>query len=403
MNKNSSNQTDYLIINFWDSTFNYGAMLTAYAMQEMVKDFGFNAKLLNTGEKVQYSWYRGSHLEDFSSKYLNTTNPLSYKETIEFAKKLKGVIIGSDQVLRLAMIRGFFNKYLVNFAGDDVQKIAFSPSFGLDKKEFLSKQKIKQDELEFMKNSLKSFDYLSCRELQGLEIYKDLFDLDADMLLDPVFLIDKEKYVEIAKTSSLDVDGKIFSYILRENEYRNAYSFLSEKLNAEILEIDVKVNPTQDWLNGIINSKFVITDSFHCACFAIIFNKPFICVSSEDGGASRLYSLFEILGINGTFVTKLDELYSLNYPIDIDYKKVNIALNEQRNRCLDIVQKVLKENYSNNPNKISTPNPYKYSMVKYFSKYFKYVKCMFLAKVLKSKPVSNIEKAKFRKIELEWN
>ena len=27
-----------------------------------------------------------------------------------------------------------------------------------------------------MKNSLKSFDYLSCRELQGVEIYKDLFD-----------------------------------------------------------------------------------------------------------------------------------------------------------------------------------------------------------------------------------
>ena len=156
-------------------------------------------------------------------------------------------------------------------------------------------------------------------------------------------------------------------------------------------------------LNGIINSKFVITDSFHCACFAIIFNKPFICVSSEDGGASRLHSLFETLGIKGTFVTKLDELYSLKYPVDIEYNSVNIALDKQRNRCLDIVQKVLKENYSNNQSKVSTPKPYKYSRLKYLSKYFKYIKCMFLANVLKSKPVSNIEKAKFRKIELEWN
>ena len=68
---------DYLIINLWDSAFNYGAMLTAYAMQEMVKSFGFIPKMLNTGEKIQYSWYKSSHLEYFAKKYLNITTPLS--------------------------------------------------------------------------------------------------------------------------------------------------------------------------------------------------------------------------------------------------------------------------------------------------------------------------------------
>ena len=43
-------------------------MLTAFAMQEMVKSFGYIPKILNTGEKVQFEWYKNSHLETFANR-----------------------------------------------------------------------------------------------------------------------------------------------------------------------------------------------------------------------------------------------------------------------------------------------------------------------------------------------
>lgn len=388
---------DYLIVNLWDSAFNYGAMLTAYAMQEMIKGFGFIPKILNTGEKVQYSWYQNSHLEDFAKKYLNITNPLSYKQCQNLSKYIKGVIIGSDQVLRLGLIRGFFNKYLANFASPENQKIAFAASFGFDKKEYL-KQKIKTDELNAIKKALKSFDYLSCREVQGLEIYKDLFNLDADVLLDPVFLINKQKYVDIANNSTLNFGGKIFSYILREEKYKKAYDYLSEKFDTDVIEIDIYKNHTHDWLNGIINSKFIITDSFHCVCFAIIFNKPFICIDSKMGGSSRLGSLVSLFQISNRIISNVEQVYKLENIEKISYTSANSILQKEVNRCLLIVENVLKNNYSNNPNKEQNNKPYKYSKFVYIAKKIKYLKCK-----LFSMKNSYKEKAKFRKVELEWN
>ncbi len=59
-----------------------------------------------------------------------------------------------------------------------------------------------------MKTALQSFDYLSCRELSGKEIYKDVFGLNSDMILDPVFIVDKEIFSSIAKLSTNDYQDK---------------------------------------------------------------------------------------------------------------------------------------------------------------------------------------------------
>ena len=48
-------------------------------------------------------------------------------------------------------------------------------------------------------------------------------------------------------------------------------------------------------LAHIKNCEFVMTDSFHGVCFAIIFNKPFAVYINKDRGASRFYSLLKLL------------------------------------------------------------------------------------------------------------
>lgn len=51
------------------------------------------------------------------------------------------------------------------------------------------------------------------------------------------------------------------------------------------------------WLKTIANSKLVVTDSFHTVCFAIIFRRSFIAISSTKRGKSRLLGILEPLGL----------------------------------------------------------------------------------------------------------
>ncbi len=74
---------------------------------------------------------------------------------------------------------------------------------------------------------------------------------------------------------------KVVSYVLDETL---SFNELDKRLNIETIKINDKnrFNSVEDWLNAIISCKCLITDSFHGACFAIIFNKPFICIRNED-------------------------------------------------------------------------------------------------------------------------
>ena len=134
----TNNTCDYLIVNFWDTLNNYGACLTAFAMQELLKGLGFSTKLLDTGERTCHPNYKGSLGEKFASQFLSKTEKLNFKQANNLTKKIKGVVLGSDQVLRLQYLGENYNKYLLNFVDKNCRKLAISPSFGLDKEDFLA-------------------------------------------------------------------------------------------------------------------------------------------------------------------------------------------------------------------------------------------------------------------------
>ncbi|WP_417648515.1 polysaccharide pyruvyl transferase family protein, partial [Enterobacter hormaechei] len=75
-----------------------------------------------------------------------------------------------------------------------------------------------------------------------------------------------------------------------------------------------------EWLNNIKNSRLVITDSFHCVCFCILFEKEFLCCVNEGRGLSRLQSLLGMVGLtdricspDDDFISKISNLNSINY------------------------------------------------------------------------------------------
>ena len=380
-------KVDYLIVNFWDSYYNYGALLTAYAMQKLVTSFNYSCKLLDTGERSNADWFKNSFMEDFTYKFLNVTNKLSSGQCAELSKNVKGVILGSDQILRLDYIDYNLNKYLLNWVDVNTRKLAISASFGIEKKEFLKCEKYKHKVAAFMKSALQSFDYLSCRETSGKEIFKDVFNLASDQILDPVFLIDREEYNDVIKTSSVDNSNKIVSYVLDDNtEYEKIYRYMSAKLLAPVVKLNRKDCFVQDWLKSIKEAKYVLTDSFHGVCFALIFNKPFLCVRNKHRGDARFSSLIELFDISDNFVNSISDIYEKDLEKSINYEKVNQQIKSKKETDLIIVRNVLCNNYSNNPpsqknkikNKSYIQKVYAYQKTKLKMDYYR---CRFLANI----------------------
>ena len=346
-------KADYWLVNFWWSGYNYGAVLTAYAMQELINSYGFTTKFLDTGESTLIENYSQTCFAHFVKKYLSTTKIYTFKQIKEKNNFTKGVILGSDQILRHDYIKGCqFDKYLLNFVQLDKKKILFSGSFGVDSDTYSTTTLIDKSIFERMQHAYSSFDYLSTREISGKDIFKKYFNLNSDYLLDPVFLVDKSIWDNICLDSTVKSD-EVISYVLDDNEdYKEAYAFVEEKLGTKVKRIDpIKANiRVEDWLKYIKDSKLLITDSFHGVCFALIFNKPFICIKNKDRGGARFESLIQMFGFDSGFISTINDIYNLDLENTINYNNFNVALNTEIIRCKTIVENVLVNDFSNNVN-----------------------------------------------------
>ena len=325
------------IQNFWYVN-NYGACLTAYALYSILVKLDFEVELIDISsfrDKLTYKF------KDFINHHCKTTNQIKNYSDLKLINKSNNIYItGSDQVFSQKRINNNYSYFLLDYIQPNSKKIAFSASFGVDKTQFL--KDTDSEYLTKMKTSLKSFDFISVREKYGVDICKDIFEVDAKWIIDPVFLLDKSYYEDIANESTKNFNNKIVSCIFEENNY-NIYSFLEKKYNRQIFKLwdwDPKVS-VNEWLAAIKNCEFLITNSFHATCFAIIFNKPFICLSKDMGAASRFESLFEMLGIENQSIDSIDEIYKKDCVFKVNYEKVNQRIKEERQKGLDILQKVL--------------------------------------------------------------
>ena len=326
------------ISNYWWNYNNYGAILTAYALQKLlnnsflINDLNINIhKLINN--KYDFS-------EKFKKKYLQIFDNINFSNLNELNKYSNTFISGSDQVFRICSNYGErLHHYLLDFANKNSKKIAFSASFGFDKDELLRKTTNKN--LEIAKNALKSFDFISVREKSGLEICRDIMGVDAEWIIDPVFIY--KDWDKLLENATLNFENKIVSYILdQEKNYKQSYKHLSKKYKYEIIETANSNISVENWLKSIKDCKFFITDSFHGMCFAIIFNKPFICIANKSRGRTRFDSICEMLGIENQCIDFLLEALERDCVFKIDYETVNKHIEEERKRGLEFLQKTLE-------------------------------------------------------------
>ena len=201
---------------------------------------------------------------------------------------------------------------------------------------------------------LKSFKSVSVREHSGVKICKDVFGVDAVQMPDPTLLLHPEDYGKIIDSEKTWLpEGKyVAAYVLDETAGK------AELLQNSAKEVDVQLqylmphanaNKRRDrfpisvpqWLRLIRDCEYFITDSFHGCVFAIIYNKPFVCLGNEGRGNARFDTLLGTFGLEDRLVTNATPekvLQVLNAPID--WRRVNAIHDAERKRGINY----LKEN-----------------------------------------------------------
>jgi len=328
------------ILNFQYSNRNYGAVLQAAALEHILRQLGHDSRHIDfmTHPKISVKGRVGQLLrilglrkigqllrilglrkknrtqqigneeafERFRCHFLNRTKRIvSAKGFADIAKEFDVVVVGSDQVWRPAFAKdpiAFFLGYVPN----GTARVAYAASFGTS----IWEQSGDIALTAKVKEELSKFKAISCREESGVDICRNVFDVEATHVLDPLLLVDDSFFEQIISKSSVKSRSKLVYYKLDFNQdFHDDLKKIGDTLGSDAVNIYLKNSHTRgyqdvpDWLSLIRNSEVVITDSFHCICLALRFGKEVLFCQNEKRGQTRLDSLFKKLLVN---VTPLD-------------------------------------------------------------------------------------------------
>lgn len=339
---------------------NYGGILQAYALYNTLQNLGHDVSLIDgkmyeitsLREKMSVAkWqvlkmlglYKKKHpqlelrdkmevLIPFIQKNIPQQIPLQSVHSDTF----DAIVVGSDQVWR-----GLYSDqllYFLDFAKDwNIKRIAYAASFGVDN------WKPNSDIISKCKSLLSKFAYVSTREKSGIKICSDILDRKAEWVIDPTMLLTSLQYKNIAYMGGHDTqeeESYLLAYLLdNDNDKKQVVEELASKYNLSIVNIGIaetgqKVMPIEKWLRLIEKSSYVVTDSFHGTVFSILFKRPFCVLQNGGRGNSRFKSLLEFTGLTDRMCN--------NPARNIDWQDVNMRIDTERKRCIDILKNVLK-------------------------------------------------------------
>jgi hypothetical protein len=351
------------IMTFWWSDDNYGQILQCYALQKYLRDAGHDAYLIRYDPRNDYMktpfWKKivkglnpvkltiflrykakkiidkqekskhSRNFQEFKDKHIKQSEKIYYthNELLRDPPDADVYIVGSDQVwnfyaMPLSQIKSRLYAYFLNFGIPTTKRIAYAASFGRECLDAVFIQEITP--------LLKKFNYVSVREKAGLSICRQCGVENAEWAPDPTMLLNVNIYRSLYNSESI---------IKQEKPYCLLY-MLGNKHNFSIQKIydwakKKKINVTyisgnkqqdkykknyatiQEWLYLIDHAEYVITNSYHCSIFSLIFNKKIGIIPLEGnfiGMNSRLESLFELFQMDQRFI---------NETIDIIEKDIN--------------------------------------------------------------------------------
>ena len=341
------------------NVYNHGASLQAYALQTYLSEIGHDVEIIDYNPS--YLNYRGNifaispkwsgknillrflyvlyklplrlrwfltrncrkEFDKFTAEFLKTTQ-LKYTNVEELRKsppEADVYVVGSDQVWNTTYWSGRDPAFFLDFGAESTLRASYAASFGTGK--------VIESLVNVVKKRLSSFDSISVREREGIDILQRMGIHSGKHVMDPVFLLEvtewnrlisevevpSEKYILIydfegtrefevlAKSLAVDRGLKIYSI--------NNYS------KTPYADKDFHHSGPQTFLALVKNADLVLSNSFHATAFSLIFERDFLVVPRrKDAVNSRMESLLKDAGM-------LERL--LDFSLNIDFIKQSEA------------------------------------------------------------------------------
>ncbi|MPM32388.1 hypothetical protein SDC9_78950 [bioreactor metagenome] len=371
---------------------NYGGLLQAYALKEVLQSLGHEVIIINRQSKKVTTFRKyGSVVKSiligrtiapnaflnesqrevisretrkFREKYIpNLTHLITDNEGMQDLNNMgfDAYVVGSDQCWRprySPSIRNYFLDFAIN--DNRVKRIAYAASFGVSQWEFTN------EDTDVCRELLKKFNAISVREDAAIDLIKNKLGRDdAIHVLDPTMLLSKEHYNNLRESEKIpDSPGNLNVYVLDKTPEKDklvrqievklqlkAFEVLpvkkinEQKVTKDNIEDFVYLNPAS-WIRGFQDAKLVVTDSFHGTVFSILHNVPFIVIGNIERGLSRFQSLLKMFGLEDRLITDVDTI-KIEYFTDkkIDWARVNKILDKEREKSLEFLKKGLQVNF----------------------------------------------------------
>ena len=361
---------------------NYGGIMQAWALQQVLKRMGHhpvtidrqprNASFAFRTAQIAY-WYLQKLFgkrtaivnvrRHYPEIFANTNNFVS--ENIVISEKIGGqidlerhfesniydaVVVGSDQTWRPSYSPNILNEYLDFLSRSPVRKVAYATSFGVDAWEYTPSQTLLCREL------IGAFDAVSVRENSGVLMCKEYLDAEAQLVLDPTFLLTKQDYESLIKGERKS--RGVYTYILDDSVLkRRTISNVCDAIQKQPFTcqpkykvgtkfgssavIDYVFPPVKIWLAGFRDADFVVTDSFHGCVFSILFNVPFVAVGNAQRGLSRFTSMLGRLNLENRLILDESDPVVQIVQQQVDWFLINETLSQRRKLSMDFLDNAL--------------------------------------------------------------
>lgn len=358
----------------YHSAHNYGAMLQAYGLQQFLQSLDHDVDLIDYhSEALEYknrrkqsvrsardlarcgvnlllSPYfskRYASFEEFKASFMKLGRRYTTAEELLTDPPLyDAYICGSDQIWNVN--GGISPVNFLQFAPPGRLKISYAPSLG--------EASIPQRAAAQFPALLEGFSALSVREQSAVKIIDAATGITPECVLDPVFLLERKLWEDVAKTPQ-SYKPYIAFYALETNPILDkTVQLFAKRLEMPVvvlgkasvymftagLKIRIDSGP-REFLGWIRRADLVITNSFHATAFSIIFQRPFISVPHQTRN-TRIENLLVTLGLEDRSCRDyLDGSRDAKHALNPDFTRAERKLTEQVVKARDFLIRSLRK------------------------------------------------------------
>jgi hypothetical protein len=367
---------------------NYGSHLQAYALQETVKEFGYEAELIDYKYPNEYHIARDKELakkeitltrfiksilkcpitifnkiilirqrklfKDFENKFYNLSSAYNSQEDIKKASPAYDIYItGGDQVWNPRFACGD-DVYMCNFGDFNKSRIAFGAS--------VAATNIPESMKEIYKENLRKYKAVGIRDSSSKEPLEKITEKEINIVYDPVFLRNSSQWNELSKLSKLKLPKEyILVYILTYSfepypqiidvirDVKNTLGLPVVFVNTSLRHY-LQVKPDKniftasvsDFLKLFANASYVLTTSFHGTAFSIIFQRQFLSIINDSKKDSRISDLQRTVRLNN--YCTLNEYNNRLLKKQIDYNVVSGNVEQMIKKSRDFLKNAVGTN-----------------------------------------------------------